>query len=87
MADLHPGDGGAKNLKEYWTRKEGLAKWASSPHPWTSLYNHLKKYMPNEEAKRTATVWFHEVFGFYPGSDLNRVTHGKPPKGKRIGPG
>jgi hypothetical protein len=45
------------------------------------------KYLPPDEAKRTAAQWFHEVFGFWPGSDLNRVTHGHPPRGKRVGPG
>ena len=76
-----------ERLKRYWTKGEGLAKWAESDHPWTSLHRHLMKYMNDEMAKRTATVWFHEVFGFYPGSDANRVAHGKPPKGKVIGPG
>lgn len=87
MADTHPGDGGAKNLKEYWTKGPGLAKWASSAHPWTELKRHLEKYMNPEEAKRTATVWYHLVFGVYPGSDAARVMHGKPPRGKRVGPG
>jgi hypothetical protein len=83
--DIHPG---GEQFHIYWTKnKEGLAKWVDSPHPWTSLYGHLKKHMNPEMAKRVATVWFHEVFGFYPGSDLNRVTHGKPPRGKVVGPG
>jgi hypothetical protein len=87
MADLHPGDGGAKNLKYYWTKGPGLAKWASSPHPFTSLYGHLKKYMPDEEAKRVAAQWMHDTLGYWPGSDINRVAHGHPPRGKRIGKG
>jgi hypothetical protein len=45
------------------------------------------KYMRPDEATRTATVWFHEVKGYYPGADLNRVAHGKPPRGKVVGPG
>jgi hypothetical protein len=78
----------AQQLHDYWTKNpEGLAKWATSKNPWTQLYHHLLKYLNPELAKRTATRWFHDVFGFYPGSDLNRVTHGKPPRGKRIGPG
>lgn len=87
MADLHPGDGNAKNLKEYWLRGKGAALWIPTKSPWTNLYGHLKKYMPDEEAKRTAAQWFHEIFHFWPGSDLNRVTHGSPPRGKRIGKG
>ena len=65
MADLHPGDHG-NQLKEYWTRGPGLAKWATSPHPWTALYHHLLKYLPPEVAKRTAAQWFHDTFGIWP---------------------
>lgn len=82
------GVSGTERLRAYWTRGEGLAKWADSPHPWTSLYEHLQRYIADpDEAKRTAAQWFHEVFGYWPGADLNRVAHGKPPRGKRIGPG
>lgn len=71
-----------------WTKDpRGLAKWASAEDPWTQLYHHLLKFLNPEEAKRTAANWFHDVFGFYPGSDKNRVMHGKPPRGKVIGPG
>ncbi|MCL2781621.1 MAG: hypothetical protein FWD74_09095 [Actinomycetia bacterium] len=79
--------GNAEQLRRYWVAGRGLAKWAESPHPWTALRRHLLKYLPPEEAERTASQWFHEVFGFWPGSDLNRVVHGRPPRGNRIGPG
>lgn len=86
MADANPTNN--DQLKHYWTKDpRGLAKWAASPHPWTSLYHHLVKFMNPEMAKRVASQWFHDVFGFWPGSDLNRVTHGSPPRGKVIGPG
>jgi len=78
---------GAAQLHEYWTKGEGLAKWADAPDPWTELYHHLLKYMSPGKAKRTAAQWFHDVFHFWPGSDKNRVTHGKPPRGKKVGPG
>jgi hypothetical protein len=81
------GHGNAEQLHAYWTRGEGLAKWAESAKPWTTLYGHLVKFMDPEEAKRTAAQWFHDVFHFWPGADLNRVTHGQPPRGKRVGPG
>jgi len=57
------------NLHEYWTRDpEGLAKWAETPHPWTALYTHLKKYIKNDNiAKATASRWYHDVFGHWPG--------------------
>lgn len=81
----HPGD--AERLHRYWVAGPGLAKWADTDTPWTHLYHHLLKYMPPAEAKRTAARWFIQVFHFAAGSDLNRVTHGHPPRGKRIGPG
>lgn len=56
-----------KNIKDYWTKDpRGLAKWVDKPHPWTSLYNHLKKHMPDEMAKRVASEWYHEVKGHWP---------------------
>jgi hypothetical protein len=70
-------DHDGSNLKQYWTKGPGLAKWAKSPHPWTALYNHLKKYMPAGKAKRVASQWFHDVFGIWPGE-----REGKNPAGK-----
>lgn len=87
LAQSAEGLKGAEQLHAYWTHGEGLAKWADTPTPWTSLYHHLLKYLPPGEAKQTASEWFHDVFGFWPGSDLNRVTHGKPPRGHVVGPG
>lgn len=80
---------GAEQLHQYWTKDpKGLAKWAEKPHPWTALYHHLLKHMGNPDlAKQTATRWFFDVFHYYPGSDKNRVAHGKPPRGKVVGPG
>jgi hypothetical protein len=43
--------------------------------------------MPPEEATKAASAWFIDVFHFAAGSDMNRVTHGQPPRGKRVGPG
>lgn len=77
-----------ERLRLYWTKGEGLSKWADKPDPWTSLYHELIKYIHDPDmAKRTASQWFHSVMGFWPGSDLNRVTHGHPPRGKVVGPG
>ena len=76
-ADLHPGDAG-NNLKKYWLSKEGLAKWATKPHPWTALYHHILKHVGNpEKAKRIASQWFHDHFGYWPGD-----RKGKNPVGK-----
>jgi phage portal protein BeeE len=60
----------AKNdeqLHHYWTKGKGLAKWAGSPHPWTTLYHHLVKFVGPERAKRMAAQWHHEVLGRWPG--------------------
>jgi hypothetical protein len=76
-ADTHPGDGG-NVLKKYWLSKEGLAKWATKPHPWTALYHHILKHVKNpEKAKRIASQWFHDHFGYWPGE-----RKGKNPVGK-----
>ena len=77
-----------ERLHHYWTRDpEGLAKWVGHLHEWTALRDHLIKFVGPERADRMASEWFHEVKGFWPGSDLHRVEHGKPPRGHRIGPG
>lgn len=74
-------------LHHYWTRGEGLAKWAGSPTPWTTLVALLTEHVGPAKARVFASRWFFEVKHYYPGSDLNRVEHGKPPRGDRIGPG
>jgi phage portal protein BeeE len=78
--DTHPG---GEQLKHYWLYGEGAAKWST----WTELYHHLVKYLSPDMAKRTAAEWFHERYGIWPGSDANKVAHGKPPRGHKIGPG
>lgn len=50
-------------LKQYWLHGEGAGKWAT----WTQLYNHLKKHMADELAKRVAAQWFHDRYGYWPG--------------------
>lgn len=80
---------GSEELHRYWTRDpKGLAKWAKSDRPWTTLREHLARFIhdPNE-LDRTTSEWFKDVFGFSAGSDKNRVLHGKPPRGKVVGPG
>lgn len=62
--DVTPGH---DELHHYWTKGEGLAKWANSPHPWTALYHHLLKYVGPQRAKRMAAQWHREVFGIWPG--------------------
>jgi hypothetical protein len=79
--DVHPG---GEQLKHWWIYGEGRAKWST----WEELYHHLLKHLKNPEfAKRTAAQWFKIRFGFWPGADLNRIKHGKPPRGHKVGPG
>lgn len=51
------------DLKQYWLHGAGAAKWTT----WTQLYNHLKKHMADELAKRVAAQWFHDRYGIWPG--------------------
>ena len=74
---------GDEALKRYWMTGEGAVRWAS----WTDLYEHLKKHMADEKARQIAASWFHERYGRWPGSDENRVAHGKAPRGDKVGPG
>jgi hypothetical protein len=64
VADPRPGSRGY--FKWYWTKGPGLLKWVGHPHPWTTLRNHLLKYIP-VYANETASQWFHDTFGFWPG--------------------
>ncbi|MCX5066650.1 hypothetical protein OOJ91_12250 [Micromonospora lupini] len=68
----------SNQLKRYWLHGEGLKKWATSPHPWTALYRHLKKHVDSERAKRIASEWFHEHFGYWPGSKEHRASADLP---------
>lgn len=79
MPDTHPGDIHGDQLKNYWTKDpRGLAKWATSPHPWTALHDHLIKYVGAGFAARLTETYFVIVFGYHSGS-----RKGKNP----VGPG
>jgi hypothetical protein len=64
-AELRALDG--NQLKHYWTKGKGLARWRAHPHPWTKLRNLLLKHVGPGRAERMASDWFHEVFGYWPG--------------------
>jgi hypothetical protein len=78
--DVTPGH---DELHHWWVYGEGRARW----HTWTELYTQLLEHVPPEKAKLFASKWFLERFHYASGSDLNRVKHGKPPRGNRVGPG
>lgn len=76
VATGHEGD--AERLHEYWTRGKGLARWISSPHPWTKLFHLLLPHIKNvEKAKRTASQWYHDATGHWVGE-----SKGKNPIGR-----
>lgn len=62
MAD-RPGN----QLEQYWKHGPGRAKWVGHAHPWTALYDHLKKHVGAARAKRIASQWFKDVYGYWPG--------------------
>lgn len=68
IGDERAADMSGDQLKHYWTKGPGLLKWKTKKHPWTALKNHLVKYVGAERAKRIASQWFKEVFGYWPGS-------------------
>jgi len=75
-------------LHRYWTKDpRGLNKWVKAAKPWTTLVGHLAPKVGLAAAKKYASRWFIEIFGYAAGSDKNRVAHGKPPRGKKVGPG
>src|SRR5262249_3755639 len=78
---------GHNQLKHYWTRGEGLARWIGSPHQFETLRDLLLEHVSADKADRFAAEWVHEVTGFWPGSDMHRVLEGGKPRGKKIGPG
>lgn len=68
-ARVKPGDGGGDKLRTYWTKSpEGLAKWATSPHPWRTLRSHLIKFVNPDLATRLTETYFVAVFGYHSGS-------------------
>lgn len=87
MADVNPkGDDGAR-LKAHWLVGTGALKirW-NTPGDFTRCVRELDKHMPGRAEGYCANL--HKIAtGNWPGSDLNRVQAGKPPRGKRIGPG
>jgi len=62
--DITPGH---DELHHWWTKGPGLARWAESPHPWTTLRDQLLEHVPLAAANRMASEWFHEVFGIWSG--------------------
>ena len=55
-------------LTHYWTKGAGLARWAPSPHPYTTLVGNLRmEGVPRRQVHGLAANYFKIVFGVYPG--------------------
>ena len=81
--DITPGH---DQLHHWWVYGPGKKRWKT----WTQLVAALAEAVPGkspETLKNWASRWFFERYKFYAGDDRNRVMHGKPPRGNRIGPG
>jgi len=74
---------GHDELHHWWVYEEGRERW----HTWTELYDQLLPKVGPVKAAVYTSAWFKERFGFYSGSDLNRLKNGKPPRGEKVGPG
>lgn len=58
-------------LKRYWTRGAGLARWAPTPHPYTALVDALRKEVPGKADgfyKGLAANLYHAALGRWPGN-------------------
>lgn len=70
-AGLHDATGTMPHqLKTYWTKGAGLARWAAKPHPWQALVNALREEVPGKSAgwyQGLASNLFHSAMGYWPG--------------------
>lgn len=70
-------------LCRYWTSGEGLARWADSPTPWTTLRaNLVEEGVLASEVDGLTTNIFHAVTGNYPARH-DRV-NGHPTAGEMV---
>lgn len=76
----------AARLHRYWVAGPGLAKWATSPHPWQTLHDLLSKYLSGHILDATTSKWHNEVMQST-GHDSYRLAHGGKIRGKVVGPG
>ncbi|MFB6392623.1 2'-5' RNA ligase family protein [Polymorphospora lycopeni] len=74
-------DGDGNNLKRYWLGK-GLSRWATKRHPWTTLYRLIRKHVGAARAKRIASQWFHDHFGYWPGDRRHRKVRAAAQEGE-----
>lgn len=64
--DTSPGVGPSESINRYWLAGAGLAKWANSPKPWTTLHTLLLKYMSPAKADGLTSEYYRLHFGHMP---------------------
>jgi hypothetical protein len=65
--------GRGKTLWQYWVQGPGLARWAGSPKPWTTLVAALESEgVPPGQVKGLATNIYVKVKGHGPGQGKKR---------------
>lgn len=72
MADAkHPKGVRSPELTRYWTKGDGLARWAYSPHPYTALTTALRmEGVPERMVNGLAATYFKKTKGIWPGQRL-----------------
>jgi hypothetical protein len=69
-ATANPKPGTRGYLKWWWTKGPGLARWARTAHPWTSLRRQLGEHITDKSPAvidAITSAWYREVFGRLPG--------------------
>jgi hypothetical protein len=62
-------DAKMRPLDRYWTKGEGLFRWAVSPTPYTTLVAQLKSEdVPEHVIHGLAANYYHAVFHTWPGA-------------------
>lgn len=73
------GDAKVRPLDHYWTKGEGLARWAMSPHPYTMLVRQLQsEKVPEKYVHGLAAKYYHAVFHVWPGDHSRGAKRDKP---------
>jgi hypothetical protein len=76
--DFHPGDGNGIQFQLYWTKGEGLSRWATHPHPWRKLRSLLLPHLHGDInfANRLTESYFFAVFGIHSGERFGKNKFG-----------
>jgi hypothetical protein len=70
MVDTHPGDGGARKLKNYWEHGAGAALIAwGTPGDFDRCVVHLSKYVSPAVVKGLCANMHHDALGKWPGRE------------------